>query len=465
MRGQVAGVNSAVVYSQSQYFGRIGLGVDLSRKLAGGLSADVTRRRYHDEEVYGSTVDLGVLYRIDGLWSLGFAWRGLTLKEMEYSGSSVGSPWVWNAGAGLNKYRLNESSDLSAVLGLAQIDDADVAIHLGLEIAHALAESTTLSLRTGYNGEGVAVGGGIRWRWATADYSWARLPETDCLNDYGHTISFSLDPVAAFRDLVPGDGEAIEHYRTERFRYYLEQGRKARDNNDYLVAHERLLQAEAFAVTRQQRREVVDALNQVIRQVARQRVFQDSTVWIEARDSIAAIERRWRELMMEQQAEYEQRLANKERQVIQTTIERYRTEIPALIDEDRFYDALGRITYILDHRPNDSSAIAWRERVRRTIRATLAGQPVSEGPEDLLNELDSIFRYRLGIDETASDSLVDVWYQQGINYSREGEYRKAIEEWRKVLQARPEHPTVRQDIEVARRRLNAQTGKKENGSN
>ncbi len=464
-RGQIGRTSSPVVYSQSQYFGRIGLAMDMGRGISGGLATNVTRRRYYDKNVHGSTVDLGVFYRIDSLWSLGAAWRGLTIKEMQYTGADVGSPRVWNAGAGLNAYPLDEWSTVSAVLGLTRIEDDDVALHIGLEFSRVIAERTSLSLRAGHNGEGVAAGGGLRWRWVGVDYAWARLPENDCLDEHGHTLSFSLDPLAAIREVIPSHDAAIANHRTEMFRYYLDLGLREMGDYNYLAARERFLQADAFASTGAQRQEIADALDRVGHELVYQQTYEDSLLWRQARDSIKAVEDRWRGMMMEQQTDCEQRLARQEQQVISSTIERYRADIPSLIEEDRYYDALGRITYILDHRPSDTAALAWRDEVRRQISVTLAGDMGVESPEDLLEELDVIFRSRLGVDESVSDSIVDVWYQQGINYSREGEYRKAIEQWRKVLQARPDHPTVRQDIEVARRRLNARTGEQPDDSN
>lgn len=466
VRGRIASLDPPIVYSQSQYFGRIGLSADLNRRLTAGLATDVMRRRYHDENVWGAAADVGLLYRIDQLWSVGATWRGLPLSSLEYEGSDAGPPWVWSVGVALNEYRLDPRMKVSAALGLVQVEDDDPAAHLGLEIARTIADDATVSLRAGYNGEGAAAGAGMHWRWLGIDYAWSRLADDDCFDDYAHTISVWVDPVEAIRQALPGNRDAISDYRTERLKYYLEQGHEEMAHGEYLVARERFLQAEAFARTRPQRQEVINALNQVAQELVRLRVYEDSTVWSEARDSIETIGQHWRNLIMEQQAEYEQRLARREQDVIQSIVQRYRTEIPGLIDDGRLYDALGRITFILDHRPEDSQAVAWRQEVTERVGQTRqSGRTTPESPQELLSELDSIFRDRLGIDETASDSLVDVWYQQGINYSREGEYRKAIEQWRKVLQARPEHPTVRQDIEVARRRLKAQTGQESEGGN
>jgi outer membrane protein assembly factor BamD (BamD/ComL family) len=51
---------------------------------------------------------------------------------------------------------------------------------------------------------------------------------------------------------------------------------------------------------------------------------------------------------------------------------------------------------------------------------------------------------------------VNEWYQQGITFNRSGEYQKAIDVWQKVYQARPNHPSVVEDIDAARRRLEAE---------
>jgi tetratricopeptide (TPR) repeat protein len=462
--GLVGSLDPPVVYSQSQYFGRAASGVDLGRGFFGGAAVDVSRRRYHDETVYGTSMDLGMLYHIDQYWSLGAAWRGLTLDEMQYADRKVGPSWTWNAGGSLNRYPLAELTSLSARLGVAQVEDDDTQLHLGLEIARTVAVSTKISLRFGYNGEGAAVGAGLRWRWISADYAFTRLPASDYFEDYGHTVSVSMSPLTAMRALLRRDEAALEDYRNKQFRQHLQEGQRQMDRQNYVAARESFLQAEAFAVSEEQRRQALQALSNIGRQLTLQRERQDSLLISRARDSIAAIEQRWRERVAELQADYEQGLARTERRVIEETVERYRSEIPSLIEEDRYHDALGRITFVLDHRPDDSATLAWREEVRREI-AAMVKRPQPESPEQLLEELDSIFRDRLGIDETVGDSLVDVWYQQGINYSREGEYRKAIEQWRKVLQARPEHPTVRQDIEVARRRLEARSEDTSNSIN
>lgn len=446
---------------QSLWWCQVGYGVAVTKRLSAGVGGKLLWRQITDSNDYLAAYDIGGQYELGANLTLAATATSLAADSWEYMGQDITPPSVWTLGLALNRYRLNDVSDLTATVGLSQHEGDDLTGHLGLQVGYDLREKLRLALRGGVNREGLAAGAGITTSLVEVNYAVSRLPEHDYFDRYAHTLSMSVDFGEVLGRILKSPEVAIAQDRRMQYVQFKASADQAMDEHDYTQAHEDYLKAQAFADSVSQ----VDSLNRAIGKVRvdmlRQELLEDQELWTQYQDSLDAHDVRWRDSLAVLTATTEARATQLADERDRQRAADYMDDAGELLKQGRYFDALGKLTYVQEIDSGNTQAAGMQELVRSEIRRVLADEMRVQTPQDLLIELDSMFMELLGVDQHVADSVAEAWYQQGINLSRQGRYQQAIEYWERVRKARPQHPTVAEDIATARRRLEGQLQRQE----
>ncbi len=446
-----------VLYDESLWLGQVSYGRRIGRNISLGAGAKINRAHVFGDAELGAGLDFGLSWAVRPDWLIGAAVRDINLTEIECLGIDVSPPWNWAAGLAYKPSWSHDTWTASATANLVQFDGDDVRLRLGGELLFPEIKGVRGAMRTGYNGEGITLGGGFRIAFVELNYAFARLEEADFLDDYGHTVSLSISPGKLLKWGESSSGQTIADYRWHQYLGYRAAADRARTRGDYGIAHDNYLRAGTFA----------DTSHQVLDLEQSSMLMQDRIDDLETTNR-AALVRTYQDSLDLYRREYGDSLETLRAEIVEhratrhnpaTLVEQrrqYLSEGEAFLANGQYYLALGRASLVLEDEPEHSPALELMERTKAEIEKVLLAEIRRRTPGDVLSELDSMFVERITTNTAVPDSVVSEWYQQGRTFNLAAEYQKAIDVWQLVYKARPNHPSVVEDIEAARRRLEAE---------
>ncbi|MFH1687175.1 MAG: hypothetical protein ABIE70_06585 [bacterium] len=455
LRGVTAYPRKRWVSDVMQYTGQAAYARRITPRLAGGGAVKFVLREGPGQNSQGINLDLGARYDLPKGMVAGASWNDLALQKIKRAASDESLPHVFRFGAAIEEVKIGTEFSVNSAVDLLFIQDAQAQLRFGTELVIPSDTEFDLKLRAGYNGHGLSVGGGIAGRYVRIDYAFSRQADRDFLDDYSHEISISVVPDQIYGLLTRGSQCAVEDYRRERYQYHLVRAEEALAESQLEVARDEYVQADAFATSRAQADSAKTATRMAQEAIDRQQAMADRTSLRMYDDSVTFFRELLADSVRALNAAFEQRLADERKMLLGQQRSDLVAQARIHLDNGEYYSALGKISLVLDNDPSDTAAAALREEVKSKLQRALLSDVRPTDPGALLRELDSMFVHMIGVDRLVSDSAVAEWYRQGIGYSRQEEYQQAIDIWQRVYRARPDHPTVLDDIRAAQRRLEA----------
>ena len=444
---------SIIVTDQTQLTGQVSYASTVYRSVFAGASLKLTHLGYASDQELGVGADLGLSWKIRKDMSVGASWLDLPVRDISFETVSFRSPWRWSVGVAGDRVALSPRWQVGAAAALGKVEDDDVRLHFGGEVERSVGRDWALRARAGYDGHGATVGAGVGYRAVSLDYAYCEPNHEGSFDSWAHSVSVSLHPAELVRATRSVSTRAVDDYRADRYREYKEAAERAAKNNRYEEARDDYIKAAAFA----QGAGETDAINNGLREaesgLQRQQEQLHELLGDVLADSLTAYQQRYHDSLAAMQSDFEHRLRQQQHELAASSVETNLRRAQKAFDEGDFYGALGRLALVQEVEPANEAAAQLMQQAKDSVTRQLLTQQRPSTPAALLHELDSMFLGILQTGQKVPDSVVEQWYQQGINYSRAGEYEKAIEIWQKVYEANPKHPTVLEDIRVARQRL------------
>ncbi|HOP06892.1 MAG TPA: tetratricopeptide repeat protein [candidate division Zixibacteria bacterium] len=506
------------VYDDSKLQVQLSAAHEFPTGYALGSTIKLNRRLIDGETEYGVTMDLGARYQFDQHWAIGLATCDVISFDDIESEDNIASP-VWRLAVGASYKNVSVAPRLGLLVSadLLMVDDDtedDGRLVLGVESDYRLWRGYDVKLRGGYNGEGVTAGGGLGTNWWSVDYAVARNQDDMGYDDYRHTVSVKIQPLKLIPKTGPNPDSVLAEYRREQYRDLIANGKVYMKTGEYREAQKAFDRAVLFAEPGRGT-EAVDGSKAASDSLE---ALAEKDIHNRFQDEMAQLRRELNEEFKKQQdslAGTSDVIVDSLRKELDLTLVMAGDQIQGYygvadgIFRDRQYTSAEKIIDRMDENiqayihvapasRERMQELSWKlQELRKTIAnrrnmdrdMTIKSAVQAEQMDSLVTAIESYNRALL-LDSTyqaalegrrrvvqrianlvtqwrsgqagkdsatpQTDAAIQLLYQEGLNYYRNGEYQKAIDTWEKVLRADPSHPSVAEDIATAKSRLESE---------
>lgn len=502
-------------FSYDHFQATIGIGYDMIADTLSDLSLGAslnTQFQYLDNQsATGFGGDLAVFYKPDfklgilGKPSFGLAARDINIKGLRLDDATDTYPVRVSAGMGLDGFRLPEEWKLRVHVSLEKQKGRNLKIHTGTETIY----KNTFAVRFGYDHDRLACGIGINYKNFRFDYALYPVNPLDDFDVWFHRFGLSVRWGKPPSDKLQ---ERLEEEQARQYRNYRDRADDYFAEGNYdssYVYYQRALALDAsdshsqdrigliesiFESQRKQESEEItrnELLDQYLREARRnldrgnyalaQRFVQlarnidpDDEQLKSLKESIdSTIERKILELLEQaRQAETDGRLAE--------AIRRYNTILEMSPDDETYRDLEDRIgtrinlpslisngvekyysgdlvgarddfEAVLQYAPDNAVARDYLVRIEQVLQQ----QPTEPTTEPAVEPSS---RIRDRSEEIQNDDQAWSLYTQALEKYDQGNYREAIDLWRRVLNLYPNDEKTLENIRQAELRLESEGG-------
>jgi len=478
-------------YSMSQLV--VAYGRRFGRPLGLGVNLRIVNQSLADNSDYGVGLDIGLRSQISGNLAVGLIARQIIPVELTLVNTSEKMPRSVTAGVSLADLMISEDISVTLAMDAEKFDDRSLKPRAGVELQFR----ERYALRLGYDRDNLAFGAGLTRGRLRLDYAYKLVAYVDDMHHF--SLSFLLGRPVSERRAVSTTSAAVPVVSTapeqklsrlkekadsffRRFQldsalvYYTRIHDLDSTDEEIMATISAIEQALRIQVEREGKlREAQLDLQRYLRNYfAHARLFYDKKHYSAALDLL--------ELIFDVEADNAEALHLRStiREAIAGDIRANLDTARIAVQDGRTVRAIEAYNRILELDPGNQEVMTARQRAltsldvpqqlnlgislfergrlveaRHRFEKVLITKPDEPVALEYLRRIEA--RQAAETPTTLEDLQKDegVWqhYLNGLRYMRNGEYRKAIEEWEQVLQAYPNNPNTLNNIEQARLRL------------